>query len=204
MAYRETEHIRARKQAVRERIVEAAQALVVEGGFKAAQMVAVAERARVATGTLYRYFPTQADLFVELFREHTQREVAIFTQAVHSPGTTSERLAHAVRQFSHRALHAPRLAYALIAEPSLPEVEGERLRYRRAYADALLGLIESGMAAGELTPQDARVSANALVGGLAEVLLGPLAVHDAASAEQVIDQLVNYSIRAVGAQEVTQ
>src|SRR3954470_18392334 len=48
----------------RRRIVQAAAALASRGGVEAMQMRTVAERAGVALGTLYRYFPSKMDLVV--------------------------------------------------------------------------------------------------------------------------------------------
>jgi AcrR family transcriptional regulator len=46
------------------RILDATISLASEGGFDAVQMRAVAERADVALGTLYRYFPSKIHLRV--------------------------------------------------------------------------------------------------------------------------------------------
>src|SRR4051812_41357940 len=75
VAYRATERTEARKAAVRARIVTAARELIARGGYAEAQVAAVAERAGVATGTVYRHFPSKSDLFAEVFREASQREV---------------------------------------------------------------------------------------------------------------------------------
>ncbi|MEV4733383.1 cholesterol catabolism transcriptional regulator KstR [Saccharopolyspora sp. NPDC049426] len=54
----------------RKRILDATVALADKGGFDAVQMRAVAERADVALGTLYRYFPSKIHLLVaSLVRE---------------------------------------------------------------------------------------------------------------------------------------
>lgn len=52
------------QQARRERILMAALELAAEGGWDAVQMRTVAERADVALGTLYRYFPSKVHLLV--------------------------------------------------------------------------------------------------------------------------------------------
>src|SRR3954468_1409112 len=52
--------IPASQLARRERILEAAMELAAEGGYDAVQMREVAERADVALGTLYRYFPSRS------------------------------------------------------------------------------------------------------------------------------------------------
>ena len=48
----------------RKRILDATLALASKGGYEAVQMRTVAERADVALGTLYRYFPSKIHLLV--------------------------------------------------------------------------------------------------------------------------------------------
>src|SRR5580692_4889253 len=48
----------------RTRILDATLGLASQGGYDAVQMRAVAERADVALGTLYRYFPSKIHLLV--------------------------------------------------------------------------------------------------------------------------------------------
>jgi AcrR family transcriptional regulator len=43
----------------RERLLHAARELIDEGGYGATSVLAIAERAGVATGTLYRHFPSK-------------------------------------------------------------------------------------------------------------------------------------------------
>lgn len=48
----------------RKRILDATMAIASKGGYEAVQMRAVADRADVAVGTLYRYFPSKEHLLV--------------------------------------------------------------------------------------------------------------------------------------------
>ncbi|MDB5974154.1 MAG: TetR/AcrR family transcriptional regulator [Nevskia sp.] len=200
MAYRETALVRARKDGVRVAILEAARALVGQGGFRAAQMSAVAAGAGVATGTIYRYFPTQIELFAEVFRDNSQREVEAMLAATVGDGNCALRLNRALAMFISRALRNRRLAYALIAEPVDPQVEAERLRYRQAYALVLEKLVQEGIVSGEFAPQDAHVTATALVGVLGEALLGPLLHSVPTARESVADSIIALCLRAVGAE----
>jgi AcrR family transcriptional regulator len=202
MAYRETAQIRARKDGVRLAILEAARELVGRGGFRAAQMSAVAAGAGIATGTVYRYFPTQAELFAEIFRSNSQREVDAMRDAAAEAGSCSERLRGSVAIFIARAMRNRRMAYALIAEPVDPLVDAERLNYRRAYAGVLEALLLEGIAAGEFAPQDATITAAALVGLLGETLLGPLLYSVPTAKESVADSIIALCLRAVGARTV--
>ena len=94
-------------------------------------------------------------------------------------------------------LAAPRLAWALIAEPVEPEVDAARLRYRAAYADLYKRVLDDGVARGELPPQSTALGAAALVGAIAEALVGPLSAPLADAG--LPDQLTAFVLRAVGA-----
>ncbi len=157
MAYRPTERTEARKAAVRERIVTAARELIAHGGYAEAQVAAVAAKAGVATGTVYRHFPSKAELFAEVFRNASQHEVdAVVEAAGDVDSSAAARIAAAVETFARRALRGRRLAWALIAEPVDPAVEAERLIFRRAYRDAFADVIATGVGSGELPAQDRR------------------------------------------------
>src|SRR5947207_3942623 len=61
------------QRARRRRILHAAAELATEGGFDAVQMREVAERADVALGTLYRYFPSKIHLLVTALARELER-----------------------------------------------------------------------------------------------------------------------------------
>ena len=86
VAYRPTATTEARRREARGRIVRAARELVAEGGFGAAAVAAVAARAGVATGSVYRHFPSKADLFAEVFRTAAQHEVDAVRAAAETGG----------------------------------------------------------------------------------------------------------------------
>ncbi len=182
----------------RRRLLDAARELVEEGGYGAASVLAVADRAGLAAGTLYRHYPSKEDLFVELFRSVCDREVEAMRAAARAPGRATERLLGVLETFARRALQRPRLTWALTAEPVDPAVDAERLAYRATYAQLLAECLREAVAAGELPPQPEDVIAAALVGGCAEVLVGPLAATGA-DAEQTVATLKEFIRRAVGA-----
>jgi AcrR family transcriptional regulator len=204
VAYRPTERTEARKAAVRRRIVDAANDLIARGGYAEASISAVASRAGVATGTVYRHFPSKADLFAEVFREASQHEVDAMAAAAadHSNAAPVDRIAAGVEAFARRAVRGRRLAWALLAEPVDPAVEAERLTFRRAYRDVLAGVIAEGVASGELAAQDVEVSASALVGAIGEALVGPLSPASATDDfDSLIQALVAFCVRAVTSKE---
>lgn len=174
MAYRETEKMRIRKAEARQRIVSCAYQCVAKSGFHSARVTTIAAMAGVATGTIYRHFESKEDLFAEIFRLATQREVDKVAEALSTQGDATVRLEAALRQFAERALRGPVMAWSLIAEPVDPKVEEERLAYRQAYAELFEKAISEGIEEGCIPEQDARQSSTCLVGAIAESLVGPL------------------------------
>src|SRR5690348_8316338 len=113
MPYRATPRTEAAKARTRERIVSAALEQVAEGGYRSASIQAVAARAGVATGTVYRHFPSKDDLFADVFERAAQRELDVLREVARAPGRPAvERMAGAVEAFARRALAGPVLAYA--------------------------------------------------------------------------------------------
>nr|WP_297398304.1 TetR/AcrR family transcriptional regulator [uncultured Marinobacter sp.] len=199
MAYRETEKMRQRKAEARKRIIKCTNECVAEGGFRSARITRIAGLAGVATGSIYRHFESREDLFAEIFRRATQREVDKVAEALATPGNAAERLESALRQFAERALKGPVMAWSLIAEPVDPKVEEERLAYRKAYANLFEQAIREGIEDGCIPDQDARQSSTCLVGAIAESLVGPLSPtqrdQGAAPRTENNDPLVNSIIR---------
>lgn len=162
-----------RGAATRERLLRAAAEVVAQEGYGGASVAAIAARAGVATGALYRHFPSKAALFVELFREVAEHQLTAMREAARSGGFV-ERLDAVLTTYARAALAERRLNWALVYEPVDPVVDAERLAWRRRYRDEMAGLLRGGVAAGELPPQDVEVTAAAVVGALAEALVGPM------------------------------
>src|SRR5258708_29499632 len=130
MASRRTERETARLAARYEAIIESARALASESGLGAVQVVPVAERAGIAAGTVYRYFPSKDDLVAAVVSATAEREVAaIRAAAAAAPGTLSA-LAAAVVAFASGTMRMRRLAFAMLAEapPSYPPPQEEEGR----------------------------------------------------------------------------
>ncbi|WP_025356693.1 TetR/AcrR family transcriptional regulator [Kutzneria albida] len=201
MPYRRTPKVQARLDAQREALLEAAVQLLAEQGYAGCSVAAVAARAGVATGSVYRHFPGKAELVAELFRRVVSREVDAVEEAAGQPGDLVQRTVAVVETFAGRAMKAPRLAYALLAEPVDALVEAERLVFRRVFRDAFAVRVAEAVEAGQLPPQDPQVTAAALVGAVAEVLVGPLS--EGAAHPDTIPSLVKFTLRALGERHAT-
>lgn len=200
MVYRRTPAVQRRLEAARVRLLDAATALVAERGYAGCSMAAVAERAEVGTGTVYRYFPNKGELFAEVFRNACSREVAAATAAgalvAADSGSHVNAMVALVQTFAERALMAPTLAYALMAEPVDPLVDIERLAFRESYGDALAAGTRAAIGAGEIPDQDASITGAAIVGAIGEALIMPLAQGSADS--KIVPALITFTVRALG------
>jgi AcrR family transcriptional regulator len=188
----------------RARLLRAAREVIENGGYGAASVMAIADRAGVAAGTLYRHFASKEDLFVEVFRlvcSGEERAMRSAAAATVEGASSVERLEAVLATFAQRALRNRRLAWALIAEPVDTRVDAERLAYRERYAAIVAETLRAAIAAGEIPAQDVEFTAAALVGGCGEALAGPLSPLAAAtpSAEEVVQALRSFVRRAAGA-----
>ncbi|MBV8409375.1 MAG: TetR/AcrR family transcriptional regulator [Alphaproteobacteria bacterium] len=201
MAYRRTERVEEQLQDKRNRILQAVRAVVGEVGFNGAQVTTVAEAAGVATGTVYRHFPSKGELFAEALALNAQHEVDVIAAVAQADGSASSRLADAVRVFARRAVRARRLAWAMIAEPAEAEVDAARIIYRRAFAAVFQGLVEDGIEGGEFPPQNPAASATCLMGALSEGLIGPLAPEAGTlpDTRALVNAIVAFCLQAVSA-----
>jgi AcrR family transcriptional regulator len=193
MAYRPTPRTEARRAEIRDRVVRAALDLIRLGGYREASVAAVAEGAGVATGTVYRHFPSKAELFAEVFRVASQHEVDAVAEAMSGSGTALDRVARGVETFARRALRGRRLAWALLAEPVDPAVEAERLVFRQAYARVFSSALREGIADGSLPPQNPEFTAIALVGAIGEAVTRASDFDD----EALVASLVRFCLRSI-------
>ena len=203
-AARQPQRVLAADGGTRERLVRAAREVLERGGYATASVIAIAERAGVSAGALYRHYPSKADLFVEVFRAAADGELAALGSAATATQSFAERLEAVVAAYARRALRNRRLAWALVYEPVDPIVDAERLVYRRNYCRGMAALLREGIAAGEFPDENAELTAAALVGAIAETLVGPLSPigGETSSEEEIVAGLVRFVRRAIGVGQV--
>ena len=119
----ETEFSSAAQRERRQRILDATLALASRGGYEAVQMRAVADRAGVALGTLYRYFPSKIHLLVSgLAREFERNQEKL--DRISIPGDTPyERMLFVLGRITRAMQREPMLTEAMtrafmFADPS--------------------------------------------------------------------------------------
>jgi AcrR family transcriptional regulator len=201
MAYRRTEKVVHRLAARHDAILAAARAIAGESGMAAVQIAAVAERAGIAAGTMYRYFPSKTEMVAALVAAVSEAELTAVRRAADAAPGPLSALAATIATFAARALARRRLAWAVLAEPVEAEVDAVRLDYRKALAAELERRIQASIAAHHLPEQDAALAAPALLGALIDGLIGPLAPRlpdDPAKAREAAQGLTLLALRALG------
>ncbi|MFG1700265.1 TetR family transcriptional regulator [Nonomuraea sp. NPDC049309] len=145
----------------RKRIIQAAAALASRGGVEAMQMRTVAERAGVALGTLYRYFPSKMDLVVAVVGEELDLLESSIERRPPSAATPASRAVDVLMRATRGLMREPELADALIRSLIMAEVQ-------TPFGDRMTGLLLRVSADG-LTLEEAGEEQIDLAGSLASV-----------------------------------
>jgi AcrR family transcriptional regulator len=101
------------QQERRRRILDAATALASEGGFERMQMRVVAERADVALGTLYRYFPSKIHLLVSVLAAQLEQARETFERRTVPGETPADRVMYVLGRNTRSLQRDPLLTEAL-------------------------------------------------------------------------------------------
>ncbi|MCF8568984.1 cholesterol catabolism transcriptional regulator KstR [Gordonia sp. HY002] len=132
----------------RRRILDATLALASKGGYDAVQMRAVADKAEVAVGTLYRYFPSKVHLLVTALARELER-VEGRVDRTQLPGENAmERLKFVLDM----------ITFAMQRDPLLTEAMTRAFMFADASAtvevDRVAGTIDRLLAGAILNPDD--------------------------------------------------
>ncbi len=201
MSYRRTEKMAARLAEKREKIVTSALQQVASHGYASVTMPAIAKEAGLSTGLLYKHFKSKAELFDEVFQRASKREIDACAAAavLKSAASARERMGLVIETFIRRALKGKRLAWALLAEPAHPIIEADRAQFREPFRAIFTEIIQDGIQAGEIPPQNTCAVAAAIVGAIAESILGTLnKPTDLAAEEALTTTVTRFCIQALG------
>jgi AcrR family transcriptional regulator len=126
----------------RERIIGATLALASKGGYDAVQMRAVAERADVALGTLYRYFPSKVHLPVSGLARESERALDKLDRVRVAGDTPGERLMFVLGRNTRMMQRDPHLTEAMVrafmfADTTAAEVQDVVTLMESMFAKAL-------------------------------------------------------------------
>lgn len=201
MAYRRTQAVVKRLAARRGAILSAARAAAVESGLGAVQIAPIADRANIAAGTLYRYFPSKTELVAELITEFSDTLLEAVRRAANAAPGPLSALAGAIATVAAQIAAQRKLAWGILAEPIDQDLAPSRIASRRMIVGELEARIEAAMRGSHLPSQDAALTAAAILGALNEGLVGPLApeaLDDPVKMHAAVQSLTLMALRAAG------
>ena len=151
----------------RETLLRAARELMVEKGFPRVTVREVAQRAGVGPALVNYYFGGKSELFAAIIEQVALEAHERLDNAIRSSGSSQERVRSFVREF----------VGAMAADPYLPRLMVEQVlfaddevidRFARELAGPNLamirGLLDEGMASGELREVDPKLVVPCMVG----------------------------------------
>ena len=206
MSYKRSSLMQKRMEQNREAILQSARELIAQGGIKDAQIQAIAERAGVSSGLVYRYFDNKSQVLIEVLSEAIQHEVKILNHIAESVLSSKQKLDKAVTTFVKRAMNSPQLAYSLMFEPVDAELEHERFRSKQLIKQSIKEILAAGKINGEFGFEDLNTAALCVVGAMTFVVIEPLnpsrnVMFDQNYKDYFVKQIAEFCVNAVQVQE---
>lgn len=206
MSYKRSSLMQERMEQNREAILQSARELIAQGGIKDAQIQAIAERAGVSSGLVYRYFDNKSQVLIEVLSEAIQHEVKILNHIAESELASKQKLDKAVTTFVKRAMNSPQLAYSLMFEPVDAELEHERFRSKQLIKQSIKEILAAGKINGEFGFEDLNTAALCVVGAMTFVVIEPLnpsrnVMFDQNYKDYFVKQIAEFCVNAVRVQE---
>lgn len=176
MAYKSSEKTRAKKDAKRTAMMQAAVQVFAQKGYHAATVRDVVKAAKVAIGTFYFYFPDKETLFVYLYEETSDFLLQTIQQAVNKRDTLVAQIQSGIQAYANIGLYDPAVVKLLLVGGvgAVPSLHAKRVQFRKRLTTIWREALEQAVASGEIEAGDVRVSAEMLAGGIDEVILNLL------------------------------
>lgn len=182
MTYKRSALMQSRIQQNKEAIFSATKMLIGQGGFKNAQITAIAETAGVSNGLVYRYFKNKSQLMLDVLNKVSDAEIHILNSIADSDLLVDDKLHKAVRVFVKRALNDPQMAYALMLEPvEDAEFNQARIVVKANIAKPIERILKQGKDEGVFLVNDIKIAALCIVGAMTYSVIEPFNANNSAS-----------------------
>jgi AcrR family transcriptional regulator len=152
----------SRGQRTRQKLLDAAEAIFGERGYERASITEITQRAGVAQGTFYVYFPDKQTIFEELVRGLSQRLRRATTEATQGLTNRNDIERAGFRAFfdfigRHRGL------YRIVRQAEFVDEALFRWYYER-FAEGYAAGLKAAMDAGQIREMDPEVMAYCIMG----------------------------------------
>ena len=137
----------------KDQILDAASEIFAEKGIHEARMDDIVAKSGLSKGTLYWYFKGKDDILLGIFDRMFRREFEVIDKLVDEDGTASERLMiymEAGLKDIKRMMRFIPITYEFLSLAFRSKfIQGAFKRYINQYMDAMVPIIEQGIASGE-------------------------------------------------------
>lgn len=189
-----TEQGRERKQ----QLVDAAIALFAERGYSATRILDICDRAGVAKGLFYWYFPTKLDLFVELVRSMRHQLRRAQAEAM-SPDADAVARIHQGAEASVRFMAEHATYFSLIeVERADPAIADALRAGSEVYLDDVTALIREAQATGQVIDADPQLLALGVLGAVSSFSNAWRSGRIDRTADEVATFVADWVARALG------
>ncbi|EPF73618.1 TetR/AcrR family transcriptional regulator [Acinetobacter rudis] len=208
MSYKRSSMMQERMQQNRQTILQSARELIASGGIKDAQIQAIAERAGVSSGLVYRYFDNKSQVLIEVLSAAILHEIQILNQIAASELSAKQKLHKAVKTFLKRALNSPQLSYSLMFEPVDAVLEHERFRSKQLIKQSINEILAEGKISREFEFEDLNTASLCVVGAMTFAVIEPLnpsrgVKFDQSYKDYFVTQIADFCVNAVQRQSNT-
>jgi AcrR family transcriptional regulator len=186
-----------------EALLDAARVTFAELGFEAASIAAIARRAGVSDGLLYRYFSDKRSLLAAVLERYMEETIARAKTALAGAGDFPGRLERLIESQLAAFAEDPDICDLYIRElrDTGAVAAGSPLRLAtRRYTDLLLAMVTDAARRGEIAPDtDARMVRDLVFGGIEHIAWHSLAGGPALQVQPTAARLARLIARGVGA-----
>jgi AcrR family transcriptional regulator len=136
----------------RQRLVRAALELFTAQGYETTTTAAIARKAGVAEGTIYRHFQSKQHLLNELYRGAARWAVKLVREAETTAGGARDKLAALAQSLSQNAARDPAVVRLFFLERHGSLLEAQSRDAAQEFRAAVEALVAQGKAAGAVRP----------------------------------------------------
>lgn len=184
-------------EAGRERILEAAQRLFVEQGYKGLSMREIAEAVGVSKPALYHYFTDKEALFLAILGSYLDVMERVLAEVSDEAGSSTEWLRAVVRgilEQPHEQRSILRLASVEMVHMRREARAAFNVRYHAQFLDPIAAVIAAGVASGEFRSVEPALATWALLG-----ILYPYFSSSGGppTTEAVIEQVIDFYLHGI-------
>ena len=186
----------------KERILEEAERLFYERGFRGTSLDAIAESLEISKPFIYGAYERKVDILVDIYLRAVNRSLETIRAARAEGGTPTEQLGRFASRFTEVVIsNQPGVAVFFREEASIPPESVRRINdLKGEFDDELAALIGAGVAAGEFRVRDARLATLA-IGGMMSWIYVWFRPGGRLEPAQIAAQMTDYALRIVGGAE---